>query len=62
VGRSFVVTRNGSPVAELVPLRRRTFVPTRQVVALFAHEPPLDDERFFADIDMSVDQGLLGDR
>jgi len=60
-GETFVVTRNGSPVAELVPLRRRTFVPAAQVLAMFAHEPPLDADRFFTDLDTSVDQQLLGD-
>ncbi|AEH08850.1 MULTISPECIES: type II toxin-antitoxin system Phd/YefM family antitoxin [Protofrankia] len=60
-GSTFVVTRNGSPVAELVPLRRRTFVPAAQVLAMFAHEAPLDADRFFADLDGVVDQGLLGE-
>ncbi len=60
-GETFVVTRNGSPIAELVPLRRRTFVPAAQVLALFAREAPLDADRFFADLDAVVDQGLLGD-
>lgn len=60
-GATFVVTRNGSPIAELVPLRRRTFVPTTQVLAMFAHEAPLDADRFLADLDANVDQGLLGD-
>ncbi|WP_131749031.1 type II toxin-antitoxin system prevent-host-death family antitoxin [Frankia sp. Cppng1_Ct_nod] len=60
-GETFVVTRNGSPIAELVPLRRRTFVPAAQVLAMFAHEAPLDADRFFADLDAVVDQGLFGD-
>jgi prevent-host-death family protein len=60
-GETFVVTRNGSPIAELVPLRRRTFVPAAQVLAMFAHETPIDAEKFFADLDGSVEQGLLGD-
>ncbi|WP_322779989.1 type II toxin-antitoxin system prevent-host-death family antitoxin [Frankia sp. Cas4] len=60
-GETFVVTRNGSPIAELVPLRRRTFVPVAQVLAMFAHEAPLDADRFFADLDAVVDQGLFGD-
>jgi prevent-host-death family protein len=59
-GESFVVTRNGSPIAELIPLRRRTFVPMAQVLAMFANEPPIDADRFFADLDDVVDQGLLG--
>lgn len=60
-GAMFVVTRNGTPIAELHPLRRRTFVPTTQVMAMFAHDAAIDAERFFGDLDAAVDQGLLGD-
>jgi len=35
-GESFVVTRNGVPVAELIPLRRRRFVSAEVVMAAFA--------------------------
>lgn len=60
-GETFVVTRNGSPIAELIPLRRRTFVPTTEVLALFANEPDIDADRFFADLDAIADQGLFGE-
>jgi prevent-host-death family protein len=60
-GATFVVTRNGTPVAELHPLRRRTFVSTTQVMAMFAHDTTIDAERFFGDLDAAVDQDLLGD-
>jgi prevent-host-death family protein len=58
-GTTFVVTRNGTPIAELNPLRRRTFVPTAHVMVMFAHEAPLDAERFFTDLDSVVEQGLV---
>ena len=29
-GESFIVTRNGVPLAQLTPLRRRTFVPREE--------------------------------
>jgi prevent-host-death family protein len=45
-GATFVVTRNGTPVAELHPLRRRTFVPTPQGMAMFAHDAEIDADRF----------------
>ncbi len=59
-GESFVVTRNGVPVAELRPMRptRRTFVPNAELVALAAAGPRIDSERFRADLDRIVDQGL----
>lgn len=55
-GESFTITRNGTPVARLIPLRRRTFVPREEVLAVFATAPVLDDERFRADADALADQ------
>jgi prevent-host-death family protein len=60
-GATFVVTRNGTPVAELRPLGRRAFVTTTELMTLFAGSTPLDAERFFADLDGTVDQGLIGE-
>jgi prevent-host-death family protein len=59
-GESFVVTRNGVPVAELRPIQpaRRTFVPRAQVLALVARGPHIDRERFRTDLDRVVDQRL----
>jgi prevent-host-death family protein len=60
-GATFIVTRNGTPIAELHPLRRRTFVPTTQVMAMFARDAAIDAERFFDDLDAVIDQGVLGE-
>ena len=59
-GESFVVTRNGVPVAELRPIRqtRRTFVPTAELLVLASTGPRINRERFRADLDGVVDQGL----
>ena len=59
-GESFVVTRNGVPVAELRPIRqaRRTFVPTTELLVQAATGPRIDRTRFRADLDRIVDQGL----
>jgi prevent-host-death family protein len=59
-GESFVVTRNGVPVAELRPLTktRRSYVPKAELVALAAEGPDIDLEQFRADLDNAVDQGL----
>ncbi len=57
-GEAFVVTRNGVPVGELVPLRRRRFVPRDIVVAAFAHAPAIDAARFRDDLDRHVSQGI----
>lgn len=55
-GQSFIITRNGTPIGRLIPLRRRTFVPREEVLGMFAAAPVLDAERFRADADASVSQ------
>lgn len=55
-GESFIVTRNGIPVGELAPLRRRRFVATEVARAVFAGAPKIDWARFRADVDALVDQ------
>ena len=55
-GESFVVTRNGVPVGELTPLRRRRFVDARTALALFADAPPVDSTAFREDLDAIADQ------
>jgi len=57
-GEAFVVTRNGVPVGELIPLRRRRFVPRDNVVAAFAHAPAIDGEKFRDDLDRHVTQDI----
>jgi len=56
-GESFVVTRNGVPVGELTPFRRRRFVRAEEAVAAFRGAPPVDYARFRRDLDGLVDQG-----
>jgi prevent-host-death family protein len=58
LGESFTITRNGTPVGRLVPLRRRTFVPREEAMALFLTSPQLDAERFREDLDGLFDQEL----
>jgi prevent-host-death family protein len=59
-GQTFVVTRNGVPVAELRPIRRtrRSFVPKSDLTALATSGPHVDLEQFRADLDRLVDQSL----
>jgi prevent-host-death family protein len=59
-GESFVVTRNGVPVAELRPIRRprRGFVPKADLVALASAGPHVDLAEFRADLDRVVDESL----
>lgn len=55
-GDTFVVTRNGVPVGELVPLRRHRFVAAEAAVELFRGAPAVDYERFRSDLDAVANQ------
>jgi prevent-host-death family protein len=57
-GESFVVTRNGTPVGELSPLRRHRFISAEAAVAVFVDAPKIDATQFRADVDGWVDQGI----
>lgn len=59
-GESFVVTRNGTPVAELRPVGqgRRVFVPKAELAAMVGLGPHIDAAAFRADLDRAVDQSL----
>ena len=55
-GESFIVTRNGVPVGELMPVRRRMFVPSSILLDALAGAPPIDTARFRRDVDTLIDQ------
>jgi prevent-host-death family protein len=57
-GDSFVITRNGTPVGELLPLRRHRFVAASTAVAMFRDAPPLDAAAFRRDLDEVSDQEI----
>jgi antitoxin (DNA-binding transcriptional repressor) of toxin-antitoxin stability system len=54
-GETFVVTRNGTPVGELAPLRRHRFVPAETATAAFRSAPHVDHARLRADLDAVAD-------
>ncbi len=54
-GEVFLVTRNGVPVGELRPARRR-FVTRDLLSEAFAGAPRIDDQRFRDELDAVVDQ------
>jgi prevent-host-death family protein len=59
-GETFVVTRNGEPVAELRPLQtgRRRFISRAELAVLAGANVRIDKDRFRADLDAVIDQGL----
>ena len=56
-GESLVITRNGTPVAELRPLGpgAKRFVPRERVVSAARTAPRVDFARFRADVDALLD-------
>lgn len=57
-GRTIVVTRNGTPVVELRPVRLRRFVPRAILAEAADRAPRIDAGRFRADLDAVIDQHL----
>lgn len=57
-GESFIVTRNGIPVAELLPFssRRRTVVPKSAIGGFVETGPRIEAKRFRDDLDNFADQ------
>lgn len=56
-GRAVIVTRDGTAVAELRPLRRRTLA-TSELIARRAALPAVDPARLRADVDAVIDNSL----
>lgn len=54
-GEAFTVTRDGRQIAELVPIRRRQFVPVKEFLALGRALPAIDPDAFRADLDALMD-------
>ncbi|HSY96219.1 MAG TPA: type II toxin-antitoxin system prevent-host-death family antitoxin [Steroidobacteraceae bacterium] len=54
-GRTIIVSRNGTPVGELRPIKRRRFVPRAAIVDAAAKAARIDGAQFRADLDAVVD-------
>lgn len=57
-GEEFIVTRNGSPVAELRPAARRRGVPRRRLAEAFRGVPSVALDRLRADLDEVADPSM----
>lgn len=57
-GQSFVITRNGRPVAELVPIRRKR-ITVREAQERMRKLPPIDVEQWYRD--READDAIFGD-
>lgn len=54
-GESFIVTRGGVPVGELVPLRRRRNARLATILEIFRSAPRVDYHRLRKDLDAIAD-------
>lgn len=59
-GRTVIVSRNGTPVGELRPIRRRRFVPRAAIADAAARAVRIDAGQFRADLDAVVDPHAHG--
>ena len=57
-GDSFLVTRNGVPVGELIPVQTRRFVAASAALAAFDGVPAVHPARFRSDLNAAVDQSI----
>ena len=55
-GQSFTVTRDGHRIGELIPLRRRRFVPREEFATMSRNAPDIDLDAFRADQEAALDQ------
>lgn len=59
-GETFIVTRNGEPVAELRPIQsvRKTFIKRQDLSRNAGARVRIDPDQFRRDLDNAVDQSL----
>ncbi len=55
-GERIVITRDGTPVAELIPLKQQ--LSSAQLIERWKHLPPMDPDALRRDIDELFDQSL----
>lgn len=56
-GEQVTITRDGEPVAQLIPLRRKP-LSAAALVERFRALPPIDPTTFRRDVDSMIDQSL----
>jgi prevent-host-death family protein len=55
-GERYVITRHGTPVGDLVPLRRHRFVSTHAAMEIFRGAPQIDLATLHQDLDQVASQ------
>lgn len=59
-GRTVIVSRNGTPVGELRPIKRRRFVPRATIADASGNAARIDAAQFRADLDAVVNPHTYG--
>ncbi len=59
-GQVVIVTRNGTPVAELRPIQPRRFVPRASIAEAAVGAPRIDAARFRREVDAVIDSSVDG--
>jgi prevent-host-death family protein len=57
-GQTLIITRNGTPIAEIRPLPPRRFIPRAVIADAARRAPRVDHARLRADLDAVVDPTL----
>lgn len=57
-GETFIITRHGTPVAELTPVKSRRFVAVDAIIAIFGNAPRIDAARLREDLDAVAAQDV----
>jgi prevent-host-death family protein len=57
-GQTLIITRNGTPIAEIRPLPPRRFVPRALIADAIRRAPRVDHARLRADLDAVVDPAI----
>ncbi|MDO3647317.1 hypothetical protein [Nocardia mangyaensis] len=60
-GERFVLTLNGEPLADVIPIHRSRFVSTARAQQSFVGAPALDADELRRDLDAMVDDELADD-
>lgn len=60
-GESVIITRNGVPVAELMPIKHKREITTDELQRIFATSPAPDYALMRADIDAYLGEDRVGD-
>jgi prevent-host-death family protein len=60
-GESFVLTRNGTPVAEVRPVRKNRKISTEELQRIFATSPAPDYAAMRAELDAFFGEDRVGD-